>query len=911
MANARLIIRIAGESGEQVHELTDDVTTIGRSSDNTLQIKDVKSSRFQCRLEQRDDGRFRVIDLDSANGTSVNGVNISEQTLNVGDKIVIGNITMVFDQDGSSAELAISDLPIADLDQEKPRYVLEVIEGPQRGEVINLGSEPVTIGRSPKNVFPIDDEAASAYHAEVRRDPLGYFISDLGSTNGTRVNEEKIVKQHLAVGAVVRIGSTKFGFKNIGASQPDDDLFGTIVLDEDGDAVSFDAPPRQTVVRAFALAVGALAAVGALVLIVTSAAGVFKDDAVPRAKNLLSNGSFEGEIDSNGNPNGWSRTGALALAHWSVSRDDDADPDKDAKAALILSRGGDDPYLASACEYVTELPIEQRAYRLAARIKGPNANGEYGLRVVWHGAKDQRETERLVLSGSQPEWKTVERVVVPPAWATTARVACVSNGRLGQIYWDDVVFHVAPAGKKGIDPRRLTPRNVGELSYAFQHTGVLSVQHQTREAIRDVALYIQSGPDAHTDQILAQRESDQPPRRQGDTDTFVGTVRDFASDMRLQYRQTVTAGRGSVQVRYDVRARDGDIRAQEVGVRFTVLDAFAEAPQINIDVAGAPETRSEGEFTAVREIVFSRQGGPERVVVFLGAKGADVSITTRGRQKDVRVRFLQDPLLDERPQVFALTFAHSSRLRRQEIDRLLRELDSKREPREQLNLGQKIIRDYGEEFPEDAKAVREIVGRFEQAARSQLNYLRRRIEDLEVAKGQAQREDLGNDTEKLLADFGRKWSGTEYDQEVAELASHRTRTIETQQQQQQQQANEKKAQLLLDGGKKLMGNDGALPLALSYLTSALEKYPNTPAAQEIKRERLIEECRRRMRGKTAMDAAVQGLLRGLRNYERNREYRKAIEYVKRHEVYVKYGLRSAELRKKLQELEQRAQAAEQ
>ena len=66
-----------------------------------------------------------------------------------------------------------------------------------------------------------------------------------------------------------------------------------------------------------------------------------------------------------------------------------------------------------------------------------------------------------------------------------------------------------------------------------------------------------------------------------------------------------------------------------------------------------------------------------------------------------------------------------------------------------------------------------------------------------------------------------------------------------------------------------------------------------------------------MRGKTAMDAAVRGLLRGLRNYERNREYRKAIEYVKRHEVYVKYGLRSAELRKKLQELEQRAQAAEQ
>ena len=168
MAKARLIVRIEGESDEQVHELTDDVTTIGRSSDNTLKINDVKSSRVHCRLEQRDDGRFCVIDLESANGTRVNGVKISEQTLNVGDKIVIGKITMVFDQDGSSAELAI-----ADLDQDKPCYVLEVIEGPQRGEIINLGAEPVTIGRSQRNVFSIEDDAASAYHAAPMLFPVG------------------------------------------------------------------------------------------------------------------------------------------------------------------------------------------------------------------------------------------------------------------------------------------------------------------------------------------------------------------------------------------------------------------------------------------------------------------------------------------------------------------------------------------------------------------------------------------------------------------------------------------------------------------------------------------------------------------------------------------------------------------
>ena len=46
---AKLIIR-DGKGGEQVHEITDDVTTVGRSSANLVQIKEDKASRQHFRI---------------------------------------------------------------------------------------------------------------------------------------------------------------------------------------------------------------------------------------------------------------------------------------------------------------------------------------------------------------------------------------------------------------------------------------------------------------------------------------------------------------------------------------------------------------------------------------------------------------------------------------------------------------------------------------------------------------------------------------------------------------------------------------------------------------------------------------------------------------------------------------------
>jgi adenylate cyclase len=64
--------------------------------------------------------------------------------------------------------------------------------GPPREHILKPGK--TSIGRKAENDIPITDEAASRFHAEVTFDPAGsqVTLTDLGSTNGTFVNQERI-----------------------------------------------------------------------------------------------------------------------------------------------------------------------------------------------------------------------------------------------------------------------------------------------------------------------------------------------------------------------------------------------------------------------------------------------------------------------------------------------------------------------------------------------------------------------------------------------------------------------------------------------------------------------------------------------------------------------------------------------
>jgi hypothetical protein len=94
----------------------------------------------------------------------------------------------------------------------RKQLYLRVVEPAERvGETFDLDDE-LTIGRSPGCGVPTpEDIYASTLHARLFKRSEQLFIEDLGSTNGTYVNSEKITQAlRLGKGDVVQIGSTVF-----------------------------------------------------------------------------------------------------------------------------------------------------------------------------------------------------------------------------------------------------------------------------------------------------------------------------------------------------------------------------------------------------------------------------------------------------------------------------------------------------------------------------------------------------------------------------------------------------------------------------------------------------------------------------------------------------------------------------
>ncbi len=81
-----------------------------------------------------------------------------------------------------------------------------MLSGPLRGTEEVISAEVFRIGKAPENDLVLDDPTVSRAHCEIIREPKGYLIRDLGSTNGTQLDGGEIKEAYVKPGALITVG---------------------------------------------------------------------------------------------------------------------------------------------------------------------------------------------------------------------------------------------------------------------------------------------------------------------------------------------------------------------------------------------------------------------------------------------------------------------------------------------------------------------------------------------------------------------------------------------------------------------------------------------------------------------------------------------------------------------------------
>ncbi|MGE0761631.1 MAG: FHA domain-containing protein [Pirellulaceae bacterium] len=226
-----LEIRAGGEAGRKIWLLEGQAVTVGRhvSADFVIaQDPRLSSRHFEVRC-----GTDACVlrDLNSTNGTFVNGTRIREQTLRDGDEILAGQTQFAVqlpsdapraaptlkeprraDAPRSNSPATPSVPPVNSTFPQLPMLVLDVETTSSPRRRIWLRPEhAVRFGRSSQNdqSFP-QDERMSGQHFIIEPTTAGWRCRDLGSTNGTYLNQQLIAECLLSSRDALLAGNTCF-----------------------------------------------------------------------------------------------------------------------------------------------------------------------------------------------------------------------------------------------------------------------------------------------------------------------------------------------------------------------------------------------------------------------------------------------------------------------------------------------------------------------------------------------------------------------------------------------------------------------------------------------------------------------------------------------------------------------------
>jgi ABC-type multidrug transport system ATPase subunit len=186
-------VAIAGQA-PKVYQLTGDLITIGRATNNNIVIPSMIVSRQHARLERMPDGYQITVLPDAGNPVYLEGRPLSgPHLMQHGDLLRIGG------QDpGTMVTMTYQFAPEVGIKEQ-----VHSISFGEKNELM--------IGRDPSNDVILDYPVISRYHAQIERIGQRYRVKDLNSSNGTFVNNDRISEEvWLQDGDSIRVGPYRF-----------------------------------------------------------------------------------------------------------------------------------------------------------------------------------------------------------------------------------------------------------------------------------------------------------------------------------------------------------------------------------------------------------------------------------------------------------------------------------------------------------------------------------------------------------------------------------------------------------------------------------------------------------------------------------------------------------------------------
>jgi len=202
--------------------------TIGRVEGNDVLLSSGTVSRRHARVFT-DSGRCFIEDLNSSNGVYVDGQRIvGTAELTSGSQVRIGDYLLVLKSRSSAGQerrrpfgsftgFGPSQQPAGRVHETMMYPRLVRVGDALEGETFALTDRENTVGRNDDNVVLLSDASVSRRHAKVIVDAGRYVVTDLGSSNGTRVNTHDVYQPTLVnPGDVLRFGNVRFALAAAG-----------------------------------------------------------------------------------------------------------------------------------------------------------------------------------------------------------------------------------------------------------------------------------------------------------------------------------------------------------------------------------------------------------------------------------------------------------------------------------------------------------------------------------------------------------------------------------------------------------------------------------------------------------------------------------------------------------------------